>query len=179
MSRPCPPSPRSGFTLLEVVVSSAVLVVGLLALGSSTLRIHNLREHTVERRLAENALRGISEEIRGASRGTRRDADWLAALVARYGPGAPGASFAVEGLTPADGADAVGTIQLVLDERVGDADLGVALGLPRDLNGDGDDDDADVGATATLVPVVVRLAWSSDGATRRATHGFYLLGFGQ
>ena len=55
---PRPPLSRSGFTLLEVVVSSAVLVVGLLALGSSTLRIHNLREHTAERRLAENVHAG-------------------------------------------------------------------------------------------------------------------------
>ncbi|MEZ6020171.1 MAG: hypothetical protein R3F17_08735 [Planctomycetota bacterium] len=65
-------------------------------------------------------------------------------------------------------------MQIILDETTTDADLGITLGLPRDLNGDGDAADTDVSADCTLPPVIVRTRWSSAGGQRQATQAFYL-----
>jgi hypothetical protein len=70
-----------------------------------------------------------------------------------------------------------GSIQIVLDETESDADLGLELGLPRDLNGDGDADDADVEGTARILPVLLTLRWRGENGQVVMRHGFYVMGY--
>jgi hypothetical protein len=80
----------------------------------------------------------------------------------------------VVGLEPVAGAAGVLTIDVVTDETASDAALGTLLGLPRDLDGDGDATSVDATATAKLLPVVVRVRWSSDDSPREFVHGFFV-----
>jgi hypothetical protein len=50
-------------------------------------------------------------------------------------------------------------VRVVLDETLTDAELGMALGMPRDLDGDGLQETTDVSATAQLLPIVVEVAY--------------------
>jgi hypothetical protein len=84
----------------------------------------------------------------------------------------------VELLTPSDsGKSFPGTIQIVTDESVTDEQLGVELGLPRDLNADGDQIDTDVSGDARLLPVIIRIQWRGQGGEQNLVHGFYVMGY--
>ena len=170
---------RSGFTLVELVVATTFLLIGLLAISSTTWRVHALRSHTTEHRIANNRMRLVVEHVRSLSAQARQDPDtWTATVVGALSAGGnPGSAFDAPGLTAPDGAARVGSIQIVTDETATDADLGEQLGMPRDLDGDDIADDVDVSATAKLLPVILRIQWTGKSGTREITHSMHVLGF--
>lgn len=171
--------PRGGYTLLEVTLAITVLLVALLAATASTLRMHGLRRVNHERMLAQNAVRATSERLQSLSGRAETDAaGWNAAVLAGLAPtGEIGSVFDVRELTAQNGATSVGSIELVTDETATDAELGVQLGLPRDLDGDGAASTHDVTDTARLLPVIVRARWRGAAGNAQIVHAFYLARF--
>ena len=172
-------SGRLGFSLIEVVVAMAVLTVSALAMSATLASTHALENSNRSRRSAENALRSVGEQILAFSDGARDDpAGWSAVVAAALAPGgAIGNTFNVRGLTLPAGVQAAGSIQLIVDETVADAVLGVKLGMPRDLNGDGVALDANVTASAVLLPVVVQINWFGATGAQTVSQAFFLLGY--
>jgi len=172
-----PPQRRRGFTLIEVVITSAVLLIGLLAMTSTSWVVHSLRGTYADKQLAHQGMQTVVEDLYALSEMAREDeVGWAPAILARFGAaGAPGPNFNVRGLDPWDGATDVGTITVISDETATDTALGVALGLPRDLNGDGAVNAADVSADAVLLPVIVELRWRGKAGNRQLRQCIYLL----
>ena len=156
-------------------MASVVMVVSILALSQSTISSMRLAETNRESALAVAFLRQAVEDLQA------QDFDDIYALYNTDpaddpdGAGtAPGANFAVEGLSAQDGdadgmvgeiefptlTDAFGDLQL--REDVVDADLG----MPADLNGDGVVDDLNHAADYELLPVRVRLSWTGTNGPR-------------
>jgi prepilin-type N-terminal cleavage/methylation domain-containing protein len=173
------PRRKSGFSLLELVITIAVLVMGLMAISATVAGASILRHIDKERRLAETVLRSTVEAMRSYSRSSLSNpAGWSQTMVTDFSPGgAVGGTFDVPGLRAIPGQLTVGTIQVVVDERVTDKTLGVDLGMPRDLDADGVADNPNVSAKATMLPVVIRIQWMGTGGNRRLVHGFYVLGY--
>jgi type II secretory pathway pseudopilin PulG len=169
---------RAGFSLLETMVGIAVLMIGLLAMTSTSVVVHSLGESDKSRRLATNALRAVIEEVNALSyASTQSELGWAAVMTDAYGTdGQPGATFAVRGLDPWPGLAQVGSVWIVTDEQLTDRQLGAELGMPRDLDGDGLASSTDVSGSATVLPVVVRLRWTGEAGDRELIHGFYILG---
>lgn len=174
-----PQRARSGFTLIEVVITAAVLFIGLLAMSSTSWVVHSLRKTSSDKQIAHQALQAVVEDLHALSALARDDeGGWAPAILGRYGPGGdPGPTFAVPGLDPWADEAAVGTITIVTDETRTDLDLGVPIGMPRDLNGDEAVDDTDVGDTAVLLPVVVQLRWRGEAGARQLRQCIYLLAY--
>ena len=84
----------------------------------------------------------------------------------------------VPGLEPWVGENAVITVEVVTDETASDIDLGVRLGMPRDLDRDGIADNGDVRDTGRMLPVVVRARWLGASGPRQIEQGFFVLGYG-
>jgi hypothetical protein len=81
------------------------------------------------------------------------------------GPGtAPGATFDVDGLAPVPDGGPVGRYEFPLvDGGLREDIVEDMLGLPRDLNGDGEIDSLDHRSDWALLPLRVRLRWTSEG----------------
>ena len=58
-----------------------------------------------------------------------------------------------------------------------DAEIELALGMPRDLDNDGAIDNPDVRTGARLLPVLITLRWRGVGGDRQLVRGFYVLGY--
>ena len=58
------------------------------------------------------------------------------------------------------GVDGEIEVHVVVDETLGDRELGTQLGLPRDLDGDGSVSSVDVRERAQLLPVVLVARWA-------------------
>lgn len=165
---------RAGFTLVEVIASSAVLVIGCLGLSSAITSSSRLMELNHERTLAHQAARAQMEALENAD---------FTKVFALYnankaddpaGAGtAPGRNFAVEGLSPmrddADGMTGeivfptVGDLGVQLTENYGD----LRLSMPCDLNGDGAVSAGAMTGNYTILPVRVRVRWR--GASGNST----------
>ena len=170
---------QAGFTLLEVTLAVTVMLVALLAATASTFHMHGLRRSNRERMVAQNVVRSVSERMQSlSSRAASDPAGWATVVLGGVAPGGEvGPAFDVEELTARDGAATVGTIQVIVDETATDADLGVQLGMPRDLDGDGAASSTDVSATARLLPVIVRAEWRGSAGNARVAHAFFLARF--
>ena len=157
----------------------SIMMIGIVSVISATSQMHSLRKQNRERVLAQNALRSMAERIHATSYGfSDEPATWATELLAVYGAGGSfGNTFPVEGLGPPATGAPNGSIQILLDETALDADLGVEVGLPRDLNGDGDDDDEDVTVDARVLPVVLTLRWRGETGQNVMRHGFYVMGY--
>lgn len=180
MRHHCPHRPSTGgFTLIEVVITAAVLFIGLLAMTSTSWVVHSLRGTHADKQVAHQALQGIVEDLYALSEIARDDEDgWAPTILARFGVGgAPGPTFNVRGLDPWPGEASVGTVTIVTDETATDIDLGVAIGMPRDLNGDGAVNDTNVGDDAVLLPVIVQLRWRGEAGNRQLRQCIYLLAY--
>jgi len=79
-------------------------------------------------------------------------------------------------LTPVDANTPVGTIMIVTDENASDSDLGLAVGMPRDLDGDGIVNSSDVSATATKLPVILEVRWKGFRGIRSIKHVMWITG---
>lgn len=170
----------SGFTLVEISLAMTVLLVALMAMSASTLRTHSLRRQNRERAVAQNAIRQISEEVHALSDQIMRTTAgvWSEDFTAALLPGGTlGDTFDVRELTAQEGQLSVGTITMVLDETQTDADLGLELGMPRDLDSDGAADNADVTNTARIIPIIVRAQWKGISGDVQLTHPFYVIGY--
>ncbi|HKE00018.1 MAG TPA: prepilin-type N-terminal cleavage/methylation domain-containing protein [Planctomycetota bacterium] len=159
---------RRGFTLIEVMISTIFISVALLA-AVGTLGTSLRMSRTVnEREVAQRAAAAVIQEIAATE---------FSKVLASYdadpsndpsGAGtAPGASFAVAGLSPQKGAAAT-SVGRVLFPLVG-AELredfvSKDLGTPHDLNGDGVIDALNHRNDCTLLPVRVEIRWQGvDG----------------
>lgn len=157
----------------------AVVTVALYALTSTVWRLHALNEANQERRLAENALQSICEQVHSVSAAAQSNpAGWARTLSTAFASdGHPGNRFDVPELVSLPGVESIGTIQVVTDEELTDSDLGFPVGMPRDLDGDGVIASADVSATALLLPVVVVLRWKGGSGERELVHAFFELAY--
>jgi hypothetical protein len=159
-------------SLLEISVGVAILAVGALAVTSTGLASSRLEREDAEHTLARHAAFEAANEVAAAAATFASDrATWAARVSERC---ASREARPVVGLEPVAGAAGVLTIDVVTDETASDAALGTLLGLPRDLDGDGDATSVDATATAKLLPVVVRVRWSSDDSPREFVHGFFV-----
>jgi hypothetical protein len=170
------PKALSGLTLLEVTLGMAVLTIGLLALTSTSMATHRLQATDHARQLARDGLAAVVREVEVAARLLdKSQADWSAQLLARFS--GDEAWRAVEGLDPWEDAPAVIEVRFCSDETATDDELGVPLGMPRDLDNDGFASRPDVSASARLLPVVARARWSTRAGDRELVQGFYVLGY--
>lgn len=154
---------RSGWTLIEIVISTVILLTVVVGFAYGLASSTSLGTSTKELTLVHEAARARLEEMRATPFGE---------VLARYDafeendPGAgasPGSSFDVPGLNPRpDDEDGhVGEIVFPQDEDGWlreDLEL-ERLGMPRDLTGEGDVDGADHSGDYRLLPVLVRLRW--------------------
>ena len=165
--------------MIEILVFVALLLMGLLALTSTSVTVHRLRGVNDERNTARAAVQSVIEEMqRNSSLLFNAEPGWSSALIAEYAPGGTyGNTFDVIGLEPQPGEPTVGTIQVITDETLTDEELQVSLGLPVDLDNDGVIDNNDVTDTAEILPVVVRVAWTGVGGESEIRQAFYVLAY--
>jgi hypothetical protein len=141
----------------------AVMIIGVSALASTVVTGSALNQVSRESEIARKAIETTIDAMRSTP---------FTSVFATYngdasddpdGPGtAPGATFAVPGLTPVAGAPG-GVAGLIifpsngpaLSENAPDA----ALGMPRDLNLDGVVDGANHATDYMILPVRVRVRW--------------------
>ena len=174
---PTRPDPtRRGLTLLEVTLGLSILTVGLLALTSTSVATHKLRETDHARQLARDGLAAVVRDVEVASRLIdKQAADWSAQLLDRFA-GAQ-AWRAVEGLDPWPDQPGVIELRFFPDETLTDEDIGFPLGLPRDLDNDGFASSQDVSASARLLPAVARARWTTNAGDRELVQGFFVMGY--
>ncbi|MBL4769708.1 MAG: prepilin-type N-terminal cleavage/methylation domain-containing protein, partial [Planctomycetes bacterium] len=131
---------RGGFSLVEVMIATCVLTIGLLALSSTSVVIHSLDRADEARGSAASAMQRVIERTKALSgRSVVDPAGWSNVLTTALRPGGSiGDVFDVPGLDPWLGNPNIGTVLIITDETLTDADIGITLGMPRDLNGDGD-----------------------------------------
>jgi prepilin-type N-terminal cleavage/methylation domain-containing protein len=158
-----PEEGQRGWTLIEIVISTAILLVVLVGFSYGLVSSTSLGKATREQGTAREAARGRLEEMRATA---------FEEVLARYATGtAPGPDFDVLGLAPRpDDPDGhVGKIVFPLsDEGELREDLELPrLGMPHDLTGDGEWDELDHAADYRILPVLVRLEWqgASGGAS--------------
>ncbi len=166
--------PNGGFSLVEAMVCVALLTIALAGFTGSLVASFGVNRSVHETTLAREAAQKMLETLQG-----RPFKEVFAAFNADKGDDAallspaPGANFAVAGLTPlstdADGLcgdvefpSAVVGGKEQLREDVVDAQLG----LPLDLNGDGVIDAADHAADYKLLPVRIHVQWRSATGPR-------------
>lgn len=167
----------SGFTLIEVLVTASVLLIGLMAMTSTSVVVNSLRRSASDQQIAQGALQAVVEDLHAIAReADDTPANWMNEILAVYGPGGnPGDRFDVEGLEAWEGNPSVATITLVADETTTDVALGAAAGMPRDLDGDGVATNADVTSNASLLPAIVRLQWRGSAGQQQLSQVVYLL----
>jgi type II secretory pathway pseudopilin PulG len=156
---------RQGLSLVEVIVSLAILTTLILALLSMMSTAARLDSATRERTVALNALREMAEAMRAYDFGD---------LYAAYGPtGTFGNTFPIAELADETGAD-VGTITFLIDETDSSYDA-QQFNMPRDLDGDGNATDVDVGTSATYILLPAKLTATWTGMGGRQTLNLYVL----
>lgn len=162
---------RSGFSLIELLVASTVLVLGMLGAIGTLTTVSRLGESNRESILAYQAARSMVESLQ---------AEAFEEVYERFNadpaddPGgaatAPGPGFDVPGLAPQAGdADGLAGRVLfpvsagnVLREDLVDA----SFGMPRDLNGDDVVDGDDHTFDCIVLPVRVRIEWTGRSGDR-------------
>lgn len=153
---------HAGWTLLEIVVAMAILLIVLVGFSYGLVSSSALEKANREQGLAREAARAKIEELR---------ATIFEEVFARYGGESPESRFDVRGLAarPDDPDRRVGAILFPVSE---DGELREdlelpRLGTPRDLTGEGDFDALDHALDYRLLPVLVRIEWR--GAAGDAT----------
>lgn len=173
-------SRRGGFTLAETALAMIILLVALLAMSAATLRMHTLRRQNRERSIAQNAVRTTVDRVQAISHeALERDPNtWSQVVVAALSAGGEvGTQFNLAELTPTTVNGQVGSIQVVVDETLTDAQLGMDMGMPRDLNADGVIDNTNVTASARVLPLIIQIQWIGVSGTVTMRHPAYLLGY--
>lgn len=186
---------RGGFTLIDGLIGTTILVISILGLVASAFSGRHLSRSVEERGVAFATLGRFVERIRA-------DADW-AGLYARLRPlsqesagDAALVSLAVDTSLPTQAADAyyadfnvpttLGTVTFLVQvpvAMVGGApvlredEVAPRFGLPYDLNGDGVVDSDPRDADYRSLPIVARIRWQHPGeATQEAILSTWLRG---
>jgi hypothetical protein len=144
-------------TLLEVHLAIGVLAVILMVLVSTTASTERLRRFTEEKETAREALQEQVAHFRSLG---------LSGVVAEFAEAEAGTTrtFAVPGLDRQ--GEPSGQVTIVTDETTTDAELGLEIGMPRDLDGDGLATNPDVSESATVLPVIVTVTWRGVAGRR-------------
>lgn len=172
-----------GFTLVEVMISAAVLVVAILGFVASAFASHGLSKSVEDRRVAVETLDRFVERLRA-------DPDW-AGLYGRLRPLSsesakdknltwlgtdltlqmwPANSYYADFTPPTSLGTVTFLVQVPVLTKGGvpalreDEDA-PRYGLPRDLNGDALIDDDPRTADNRVLPVVARIRWQHPGNT--------------
>jgi len=166
---------RSGFTILELLIVSCVLMLAMLLFVQSMGSAVALTGVNRETGLATEKAREVLERMQGT--------EDFSLLFRLYNddpsddpgtPGSgPGAGFAVEGLDPVDDDPdgLVGEIRFPATPGAAGPELhenldDEVLGMPRDLNGDGMIDESDHKGDYRLLPVALTLRWKGRTGIR-------------
>ncbi|MDB4426585.1 prepilin-type N-terminal cleavage/methylation domain-containing protein [bacterium] len=178
-ARICHPASQGGFTLLEVLITVAVLMVGLLAMTSTSVVVNSLRRSASDRSRAHAAVQAISQDLLSVARVSSEDpALWAGEILETYGPdGSPGNELPITGLEPWAGSNHIATVTIITDETVTDAAIGTDIGMPRDLDGDGLASNSNVTGNASLLPAIVDVRWRHSGGEFELRQVVYLLRF--
>jgi type II secretory pathway pseudopilin PulG len=164
---------RGGFSLLEVAIGTVVLTMGISAVLSVIVKYSRMVRVNNESTIAQQAARQMLERMQEQT---------FSQVFALYntstaddpgGPGtAPGRNFVVPGLAvqPNDADGRVGEIDFPMSgtqlrENVTD----LALGMPRDLNGNGATDALNHATDYVLLPVTITLRWRGASGNQRLT----------
>jgi len=169
----------AGFTVVEMALATTMLMVGIMAISAATLRMHQLGRQNRERTIAHNAMTQMGERLNSASAiAALTPSTWADTVIGAYSEGGTiGNLFSVTGLSPIDGQEKPGAIEFITDETLTDKELVVAMGMPRDLNGDGDATDTDVSETVQLLPATITISWAVRGADMSIKHPLFLMGY--
>ena len=166
-----PRSAQGAFTIVELMIVIAIIVIAFLAMSHTLVSSMQLTSVNKESALATDGLRDMVETLQGV--------EDFGSVYKLYNdnplddPGiagsAPGSGFAVQGLQAVDG-DPDGLVGEIVFPTVG-TDLleNVAmpeLGMPHDLNGDGLIDGAPRNDNYRILPVLLRLRWKGSGLER-------------
>ncbi|HEX6884289.1 MAG TPA: hypothetical protein VF530_13000 [Planctomycetota bacterium] len=190
-------APRAGLSILEVLVTLSILVVAGSLFCQMLISGRRIRLVNHEKTLAADAARVVLERMRNTPfLEVYRDYNEDPTDDPGGNGTGPGSTFEVEGLSPMDGASAVGRVLFpsmavqVASGGGGGGKLGglgggslggttvtqyhvredlvdARLGMPRDLTGDNRIDSANHSADYLLLPVCVRLEWKSGTGERR------------
>jgi hypothetical protein len=145
---------ETGLSLIEVMIAMIIFVGAGAPLLAGLATSASVRVDCTDRYVAIEAVLGIADEIRGTPIGT---------VASVWGPeGSRGNTFSIQGLDGSDGIPA-GSVTIVTDETTTDANLGIALGMPRDLDGDGLPENVDVSSNAVALPVIIEASWGPEG----------------
>ncbi len=171
-ARVSPSKRRRGFTLVEVSFAIAVIVVAVSGLLGTLVGSSALGRVARETSLAQQAARQQLELLQGAPfpeifAAFNASADDDAGISVA----APGANFAVPGLSLVPGDAACGAVEFPVVDNAGALQLREdfvddALGMPRDLDGDGAVDALDHSGDYRLLPVRVRVRWQGVSGVR-------------
>lgn len=161
---------RRGVSLLEVLVALVMFTVGVATYAGAVASSSNSSAERRASSLAAAAARDVVERLRSMP-ANRRFASYNANPADDPdGAGtAPGANFAVDGLSPVDGDPdgMVGEVQFpVIDGALREDVIDARLGMPRDLNGDTFVDALPHSTDYVILPVRVRVSHKVRGATR-------------
>ncbi len=170
---PLNPSARRGFSLVEVVVVFAIVLISISMFARTLASSKSLDPIATETTIAASAGRTMFERMKN------HPFEQVFALyndVPGDDPGgagtAPGAEFDVEGLTPLTPGGHCGTI--IFPEKNGalreDAE-DQKLGMPRDLNADGNIDGLNHGGDCVILPIRIRIEWVMHGS--KDTHRWF------
>jgi type II secretory pathway pseudopilin PulG len=163
-------SRTAGLTLIELTVAITVMVIALCATASTVVTTNALNTQSHENAVARKAAESMMEALRNTPIDTvfrRFNAD------PSDDPGAagtaPGATFAVEGLTPPAGAPGGVAGQIFFPStgpQLRENVVNASLGMPRDLTGDILIDNFDHAADYRILPVRVRVSWTGKSGPR-------------
>lgn len=170
---------RSGIAILEATVAMAILAIAMLAMTTTSVTVFRMKDSDRVRRQATVGLQSLVEEIRSVSHAAIDDPDgWARTVADAYAPGGTlGNEFGFGSLDPWPGEPSVFTVTVVTDETLTDQELGVELGMPRDLDNDLIVDNTDVRGAARMLPVIVRARWVGRTGNRELQQAFYILGY--
>lgn len=100
----------NGYTLIEVLIATAVLAIALTGVSSVVIQSNRLNEYNREKKVAQKAANSMMEQIQSKS----IDQDQLINFLNSQN------EFAVEGLSPVTGNDTVGSLTYEINPDTGD-----------------------------------------------------------
>ncbi len=152
------PCHEFGMSLVEIMVAMGTFATVLVMITGTLITSEQVRRFSEEKSLAHKAL--DNELARLQSLGLQGVLDEIATL-----------GGATEFTVPIPGIDRAATgpsgrIAPLTDETLTDTDIGLPLGMPRDLDGDGLSTNFDTSATATLLPLLAWATWTGVAGTQ-------------